>query len=83
MATFYGEVLPVFSRAVDDEEDEDEDISEQWYGNFISSAVIWFITLNRFDVFNYTLSRFKICFYRRPSAKSKTHDQFSHLQLGV
>ena len=46
MATFYGEVLPVFSRAVDDEEDEDEDISEQWCGNFISSAVIWFIILH-------------------------------------
>ena len=72
MATFYGEVLPVFSRAVDDEEDEDEDISEQWCGNFISSAVIWFIILHRLDVFIYTLSRYKICFYRRPSAKTSS-----------
>ncbi|KAK7107561.1 proteasome assembly chaperone 1-like [Littorina saxatilis] len=29
MATFFGEVLPVISRAVDDEEDEDEIISER------------------------------------------------------
>jgi hypothetical protein len=30
MATFFGEVLPVISRAVDDDEDDDEYVSELW-----------------------------------------------------
>jgi hypothetical protein len=30
MATFFGEVLPVISRAVDDDEEDDEYVSELW-----------------------------------------------------
>jgi hypothetical protein len=31
MATFFGEVLPVFSRAVDDEDDDDADLQPHEY----------------------------------------------------
>ena len=30
MATFFGEILPVRSRAVDDDEDEEENVVPEW-----------------------------------------------------